>query len=52
MRILGVPPGRIVGVVLERLLDLVLDDPSLNDPARLAALVPEVARAEPIVRRP
>ena len=47
MRILGVTPGRIVGVVLERLLDLVLDDPSLNDPARLAALVPEVARAQP-----
>jgi hypothetical protein len=44
MRILGIAPGRIVGVVLERLLERVLDDPSLNDADRLAALVPEVAR--------
>ncbi len=44
MRILGIAPGRIVGVVLERLLERVLDDPSLNEPDRLAALVPEVAR--------
>jgi tRNA nucleotidyltransferase (CCA-adding enzyme) len=44
MRILGIAPGRIVGVVLERLLERVLDDPSLNQPDRLAALVPEAAR--------
>ena len=44
MRILGVAPGRIVGVVLERLLERVLDDPALNDAERLSALVPEVAR--------
>jgi tRNA nucleotidyltransferase (CCA-adding enzyme) len=47
MRILGVAPGRIVGVVLERLLERVLDDPSLNDAERLSALVPEVAREAP-----
>jgi len=44
MRILGIAPGRIVGVVLERLLERVIDDPALNDADRLAALVPEVAR--------
>jgi tRNA nucleotidyltransferase (CCA-adding enzyme) len=44
MRILGIAPGRIVGVVLERLLERVLDDPALNDAERLSALVPEVAR--------
>lgn len=43
MRILGTAPGRIVGVVLERLLERVIDDPALNSPERLAALVPEVA---------
>ena len=47
MRILGIAPGRIVGVVLERLLERVLDDPSLNQPDRLAALVPEAAREVP-----
>ncbi len=43
MRILGVSPGPRIGVILERLLDCVLDDPSLNERERLAALVPEVA---------
>jgi tRNA nucleotidyltransferase (CCA-adding enzyme) len=43
MRILGVPPGRIVGEVLDRLLERVYDDQSLNEPEKLAALVPEVA---------
>ena len=43
MRILNVRPGRIIGVVLERLLERVLDDPTLNDAAQLSALVPEVA---------
>jgi tRNA nucleotidyltransferase (CCA-adding enzyme) len=42
MRVLGIPPGRQVGVVLERLLDLVLDDASLNTRERLEALVPEL----------
>jgi tRNA nucleotidyltransferase (CCA-adding enzyme) len=40
---LGVPPGRRVGEVLDRLLDRVLDDPSLNTPERLSALVRELA---------
>jgi tRNA nucleotidyltransferase (CCA-adding enzyme) len=44
MRILKIPPGKIVGVVLERLLERVLDDPTLNDRATLEALVPEAAR--------
>jgi hypothetical protein len=45
MRVLGVPPSREIGVVLERLLERVLDDPSLNDRDKLEALLPEV-RAE------
>jgi putative nucleotidyltransferase with HDIG domain len=47
MRILGIPPGKLIGVILERLLERVLDDPSLNDRDRLEALVPEVAHAAP-----
>ena len=45
MRILGVGPGRMIGVVLERLLERVLDDPALTDRPQLEALVPEVAKA-------
>jgi len=44
MQILGVPPSRIVGEVLEKLLERVIDDPSLNTRETLAALVPEVAK--------
>lgn len=43
MRVLGTAPGRQIGVILERLLDRVLDDPSLNQRDKLAALVPEIA---------
>jgi tRNA nucleotidyltransferase (CCA-adding enzyme) len=39
MRILGIPPGKQIGLILEQLLELVLDDPSLNEPATLEALV-------------
>jgi tRNA nucleotidyltransferase (CCA-adding enzyme) len=45
MRVLGTGPGRMIGLVLERLLERVLDDPSLNDRAQLEALVPEAAKA-------
>jgi tRNA nucleotidyltransferase (CCA-adding enzyme) len=45
MRILNIGPGRLIGVVLERLLERVLDDPSLNERATLEALAPEMARA-------
>ena len=41
---LGVKPGPIVGEVLRRLLERVLDDASLNQRERLLALVPEVAQ--------
>jgi len=44
MRVLGVSPGRIIGVVLERLLERVLDDPALNQRETLEALLPEVAK--------
>lgn len=43
MRILGRGPGREIGVLLERLLERVLDDPALNTPDELARLLPEVA---------
>jgi tRNA nucleotidyltransferase (CCA-adding enzyme) len=42
MRILGIAPGREIGVILERLLERVLDDPSLNETEKLQALVPVV----------
>jgi tRNA nucleotidyltransferase (CCA-adding enzyme) len=54
MRVLGVPPGPIIGEVLRRLLERVLDDAQLNSYDRLEALIPEVAReaqAQP-ARRP
>jgi tRNA nucleotidyltransferase (CCA-adding enzyme) len=43
MRILGIPPSRRVGEVLEALLERVLDEPELNQRARLEELVKEVA---------
>ncbi len=42
MRILGMPPSREVGMILERLLERVIDDPSLNEPAKLGVLLPDV----------
>lgn len=44
MEVLGVPPGPIIGEVLRRLLERVLDDASLNERERLRALIAEVAR--------
>ena len=44
MRVLGCRPGPIVGEVLRRLLERVLDDAQLNTFETLQALVPEVAR--------
>jgi tRNA nucleotidyltransferase (CCA-adding enzyme) len=46
MQVLGRPPGPIVGAVLRRLLERVLDEPELNDRERLLALIPEVAAEE------
>ena len=45
MRILGKPAGPVVGEVLRGLLEKVLDDPALNTPEALAALVPDLALA-------
>jgi tRNA nucleotidyltransferase (CCA-adding enzyme) len=42
MTILGIPPSREVGMILERLLERVIDDQSLNERARLEALLPDV----------
>ncbi len=39
MRVLGIPPGRRVGEVLEQLLERVLDDPQLNQRETLESLV-------------
>jgi tRNA nucleotidyltransferase (CCA-adding enzyme) len=44
MRILGCPPGPIIGEVLRKLLERVLDDSALNTREQLEALVPEVAK--------
>jgi tRNA nucleotidyltransferase (CCA-adding enzyme) len=43
MRLLAIPPGRVVGEVLEKLLELVIDDPSLNDRDKLETLVLRIA---------
>ncbi len=45
---LGVPPGPIIGQVLDTLLERVTDDPSLNDRERLLHLIDEVAPAAPV----
>jgi hypothetical protein len=42
MRVLGIPPSRHVGEVLDRLLDAVLDDPSLNQRETLERMVREM----------
>jgi putative nucleotidyltransferase with HDIG domain len=42
MSILGIPPSREVGMILERLLERVIDDPSLNEPAKLGVLLADV----------
>jgi tRNA nucleotidyltransferase (CCA-adding enzyme) len=43
MRVLGIPPSRRVGQVLEQLLERVLDDPQLNSKEGLEALLLELA---------
>jgi tRNA nucleotidyltransferase (CCA-adding enzyme) len=43
MQLLAVPPGRVIGTVLEALLERVLDDPGLNSREVLSGLVPSVA---------
>jgi putative nucleotidyltransferase with HDIG domain len=43
MRVLGVPPGRIIGEVLEKVLEQVIDDQSLNEKEKLEALVRQIA---------
>jgi tRNA nucleotidyltransferase (CCA-adding enzyme) len=43
MRVLAVRPGRIIGEVLEKLLERVIDDPALNERDKLEALVAELA---------
>jgi tRNA nucleotidyltransferase (CCA-adding enzyme) len=44
MRVAGIPPSRLVGEVLEKLLERVIDDPSLNEKEKLEALVSEIVR--------
>jgi tRNA nucleotidyltransferase (CCA-adding enzyme) len=49
MRELGIEPGPAIGLLIERLMEAVLDDPALNDPATLLrmahAALPEVRSA-------
>ncbi len=44
MRVAGVAPGPEVGKILEKLLDEVLEDPSLNDRCILEKRIEEIAR--------
>jgi tRNA nucleotidyltransferase (CCA-adding enzyme) len=46
MRRLGVPPGPLVGEVLRKALDRVLEDPGLNRRETLLALIDELAEEE------
>jgi putative nucleotidyltransferase with HDIG domain len=39
MRVLGIPPSRRIGEILDQLLEKVLDDPKLNDRDTLEALL-------------
>lgn len=43
MRILQIPPGRMIGQLLSHLLEKVLDDPHLNDPVQLERIARELA---------
>lgn len=45
MRILDIAPSKAIGVLLERLLDRVLDDPALNNPTDLERLLRELSAA-------
>ena len=47
LRTAGVPPGPAMRKILQRLLDLVLDDPALNTRERLLGFVREWRRDEP-----
>ncbi len=51
MRVGKLPPGPQVGLILKRLLEEVLEDPGLNDRARLEARVREIVRAGAPARR-
>ena len=44
MRVLQIEPGPLVGKILKALLEAVLDDPSLNEPATLERLMKEKYR--------
>ena len=44
MQALQISPGKVVGQVLAKLLDAVLDDPKLNTREDLLARVPDLAR--------
>ncbi|MFL5250462.1 MAG: hypothetical protein ACJ79V_21770, partial [Myxococcales bacterium] len=45
MEALSIGPGRVVGQVLAKLLERVLDEPELNTRERLLGLVPETAQS-------
>jgi tRNA nucleotidyltransferase (CCA-adding enzyme) len=44
MRVLAIRPSRMVGDVLKRLLERVIEEPALNERGALEALIPTVAR--------
>jgi hypothetical protein len=44
MRVLGCKPGPIIGEVLRRLLERVLDEAELNTREKLESLIPDVAK--------
>ncbi|AGP34420.1 hypothetical protein BE04_39920 [Sorangium cellulosum] len=46
MRELGIPPSRLVGEILERLVELVTEEPEANTPERLLAAARELVAAK------
>lgn len=45
MAALALPPGRIIGQILEKLLERVIEDPSLNERDKLLAMLPEARQS-------
>ena len=51
MRVARIGPGPEVGLILRRLLEEVLEDPSLNEKSRLEARIAEMVHPGPVLRR-
>jgi tRNA nucleotidyltransferase (CCA-adding enzyme) len=48
MKELGIPPGRIIGQILEELLEAVIEDPALNEREALLGLARDIVRKQSV----